>query len=117
MDIRRDEISPLFVAQELHKIPQWAKAEHLERYISLKELWEYPEEDSKKRNRIVNFFRKSRRRWFKRKHRIVCMNEAEMNRVTDHLIERGYHAEREVGIHPFPTTQMMIYAVIYWKET
>lgn len=67
MDIRRDEIRPLFVAQELHKIPQWAKAEHLERYISLKELWEYP--------------------------------------------------EREVGIHPFPTTQMMIYAVIYWRET
>lgn len=116
MDIRRDEIRTLFVAQELHKIPQWVKSEHMEKCISLKELCKYSEDDVKKKKAIIAFFKKWRKRWFKKKHRIVCVNEAAMERIADDLIERGYHAEREVGIHPFPGTQMMIYAVIYWKE-
>lgn len=116
MDIRREEIRSLFVAQELHRIPQWTKMEHLERNIPLNELWNYSEDDIKKKTPIITLFKKWRKRWFKKKRRIVCVDEAAMNRIADQLIERGYHAEREVAIHPFPSTQAMIYAVIYWNE-
>ena len=106
---------------DMDRVPEWARAEHMERIVPLKELWKYPKtlqirrrrnkmKDVNSKKNIARGFRK-----IKRKHVIICRSAEEMNRKADALMEQGYQVERETGVLPVQTIYFPIFIVKFWR--
>ena len=103
--------------QGLKSMPKWAREEHMERSVPLKELWRYSGSSSKKekphRDRYFQYNKEVRK--MKRKHEMICHSAEEMNRRADALIEQGFQVEREAGVLPVQALCFPIYKIIFWK--
>ena len=106
---------------DMDRVPEWARAEHMERIVPLKELWKYPitlqirrrrnkMQDVNSKKNIARGFRK-----IKRKHVMICRSAEEMNRKADALMEQGYQVERETGVLPIQTICFPIFMVMFWR--
>lgn len=101
--------------QELNRIPEWARAEHMERNVPLKELWRYPDSSGFRENLVLTIFRKIIGFRKMKKNVIICHSAEEMNRKADALIEQGFQVEREIGVQPVQAICFPIYKVTFWK--
>ena len=51
----------------------------------------------------------------KRRHKIICYSEREMDRRADTLIEQGYKVERYSGVLYVQAMCIPTYKVVFWK--
>ena len=107
---------------DMDRVPEWARAEHMERTVPLKELWKYPKTPQirRRRNKMRDMNNKKKKktarfRKMKRKHVIICHSAEEMNRKADALMEQGYQVERETGVLPIQTICFPIFMVMFWR--
>ena len=117
MDIRQQiQIMEERRVQGLEKVPEWARAEHMEISIPLKELWQYPDSFVEEHSILKRFIRKMKGlRKMKRKNIIICYSAEEMDRKADALMEQGFQVEREIGVQPVQTICFTTYRVVFWK--
>ncbi|MBQ0064780.1 MAG: hypothetical protein KBT48_03380 [Firmicutes bacterium] len=50
-----------------------------------------------------------------RKNKITCHSEIEMDAKAEALLEKGYQAERKIGVQSIPNLCILTYQVLYWK--
>ncbi len=104
---------------ERDSLPEWVRAEHMERSVPLKELWKYPGVLETKTGIMEHFTRWwKRRRVSKKKYEIRCSSSEEMDRIADAMIGKGFYVERVTGILPAQSygLYLPVYKVIYWED-